>query len=379
MRGRRGFTLVELLVVLGLLSAFTYLAFRLLSGGLTIWQISDESRDQEERARVVLDLLRRDLGVADGSPRSRFVVDHDEKNAAFGTQSRTRLRFVRTINRADEARLRAGFVGPAGPTTQPAVDTAAAPTTVGDPGDTKVVENARVPSIGLLEVAYTTIPDPNAKDPAVGTLRRAVNLVDPFDTSRTFFARDFFDRAKLGFLERSADVAGGILHFGIALASQNTRSMDAPQGAGGPEYSWDSTRYEFSSPKDSGPSHFSLSSETPLQPRDRVYPRRVQILLILEREDPDRRRPRLATGVDAKSSEFRLDDPRPLGIVPGDLLKIEGEWLVAGTFDKGKLMVGNRGSLDSRSSSHNAGAVLHRGRIFRLELPVDCARDADGL
>jgi prepilin-type N-terminal cleavage/methylation domain-containing protein len=373
-RGRLGFTLVELLVVLGLLSAFTYLAFRLLTGGLSIWRIADESRDQEERARVVLDLLRRDLGVTDGGPMSRFVVDHGDTALGGETYSRTRLRFVRTISRAEEARLRAGFVGPAGATSSaPAVDTAAV-----DPlPETKVNEFARVPGVGLLEVAYATAPDPNAKDPAIGVLRRAVNPYDPESAARSFFTKDFFEKAKGGFLERSADVAGGVLHFGISLVSQDTRAPNEPPDRGGPETSWDSTRFEFSSPKDLGVSHFSFANETPLDSRDRIYPRRVQALLILEREDPDRIRPKLSNAIDAKTNDLQLDDPRPFGVTPGDFIKVGGEWMVVASTERGLIRVRTRGALGTRGLAHNAGVAIHRGRPFRLEVPLDCARDAD--
>jgi hypothetical protein len=126
-----------------------------------------------------------------------------------------------------------------------------------------------------------------------------------------------------------------------------------------------------------GPSKFRFASAEPLDPRERVYPRRVLITLILEREDQDRRVVRLDKPVDASTREFPLADPRPLSVAQGELIKIGSEWVEAASGDSGVLRLRMRGALGTRSSSHSAGLAIHRGRVFRLEVPLDCFRDAE--
>lgn len=375
-RARGGLTLVELLVVIGLLSAFTYMAFRLLSGGISIWRLAEESRDQEERARVVLDLLRADLAVADGSPGSRFVVDHAEPSVGGEPHLSTRLRFVRTISRAESQRLRAGLVAAGAPS-------ASAPAGAGEtfasaePRETKADPFSTRPPVGLLEVAYACAPDPASRDGSAWVLRRAFAPFEPEAGDSSIFARDYFERAKGGFADRAADVAGGVLHFGVLLVSQRTARAAAAAGPGGLESSWDSTRHDFCTTKGVGPFRFSFASDAPLSPRERVYPRRVQVMLVLEREDPDRRLRRLDRAVDSNATEFRLDDPRSFPVPDNEFLKVGGEWVVAASADAGTLRLRGRGALGTRALPHAAGLAIHRGRVFRFEIPLDCARDAE--
>lgn len=376
----RGFTLVELLVVLGLLSAFTYLAFRLLSGGLAIWRIADESRDQDQRAQVILDFLRRDLAVADGSARSRFVVDHSEYTVSRESHGQVRLRFVRTLNRADEARARQGFAAPSVLTSRRDGAATVVDTEAGAPVPPATGTGLDAPrrSVGLLEVAYAAVPDASRKenDGAVQVLRRGTVLFDPDNPGQSVFARDYFERAKGGFLDRSGELAGGVLHFGLLLASGDTMSFTGPAGAGGPETAWDSTRFEFSNVKAEGKGRFTFASPVALPARERVFPRRVQVTLVLEREDPDRRRLRLARALDATAMEIRIDDPRPIGVKADELVKIGGEWIQLQGAEPGVLRARARGALGTRPVPHDAGHVVHRGRLYTAEFPLDCARDA---
>lgn len=368
-----GLTLVELLVVMGLLTAFTYMAIRLLSGGLQLWKVADESRDLDERARAALDLLRRDLWLVDGSEESRFVVDYGDLTTSGEPASVCRLRFVRTMNRVDDARLRGGFANRA--SAQGAV-----------PGDTKAQaptgsETTASPSssIGLLEVAWAPAPDPSARDASLLQLRRSVLPSEPDGSAASIFTKDFFTKPKKGFYDSSmsADVISGVLYFGVALGSQRTRNFDRPRENGGPENVWDSTRFDFISHKASGFSKFTFASELPLPARERVFPRRARVSLLLAREDADRRSVRLAKDVDAKSSDLVLDDPTPLEVGAGDIVKIGGELAEVVEAAPRLLKIRARGTLGSKVSDHKTGTTVQRGKMFILEVPIDVWRDAD--
>ncbi|MFN0207572.1 MAG: PilW family protein [Planctomycetota bacterium] len=367
--GTRGFTLVELLVVMGILIAFTYMAVRLLSGGIDIWKAAEDARDQDERARVALDLLRQDLWLCDGGERSRFVTDYSEIITKGEAMNVARLRFVRSMSRADEARLRAGFAQGPGAV---AGATAASP-------NTTVANAAPDGGTGLLEVAYSTIPDASAKDPALLLLRRAAVAAEPETSGNSIFTKDFFTRQKRGFMDPAigGDVIGGVLYFGVQLASQKTLTFEKLRDQGGPEWSWDSTRGEFIGIKTTGYNKFGMSLARPIVPRERVFPRRVRAILILAREDADRRIVKLAKDAERTANEFILDDPDPLPVSAGDFVKIGGEICEVNEAGPRILRIKSRGAFATDAVLHREGLAVHRGRIFIMEVPNAAWRDAD--
>jgi len=308
-------TLVELLVVIGLLSAFSYMSFRLLSGGLSVWKLGEESRDQDERAQAVLDLVRRDLAQADASALSRFEVEVKD--------DATRMRLVRTLGASEEARLHAGLALAPGAAKAPAR-----------------------PSMGLLEVAYAWTRDPAAGDPAVGVVRRAVAPLEADRDPRSLFTKDAF-AAGGAFDSRAADIVGGVLRLAFEMP-----------GPVGDVDEWDSG---------------NLRPDATAEPR---IPRRVRVSLHLEREERDRRVVRLAAPIDAAATRFDLDDPRLYAIAAGDPVKIDGEWMIAASSEPRALLVARRGALGTAAASHEIGAALHRGRAFSLEVPIDCHRES---
>lgn len=384
-RRRRGFTLVELLVVMGILIAFTYMSVRLLSGGIQVWKVAEDARDQDERARVALDLLRQDLWLADASERSRFINDYSEITTRGEPMNVARLRFVRSMSRADEARLRSGFASQgqaavAGQTV--ALPAVALPTVISSKGGAAAAEPEG--GIGLLEVAYSTVADPAAKDPALLILRRAAVAAEPEIGApntifTTIFTKDFFTRQKRGFMDPAigGGVIGGVLYFGVQLASQKTVNFEKPREQGGPEWAWDSTRGEFLGIKAPGYNKFSMSLARPSLPRERVFPRRFRIILILAREDSDRRIVTLAKDAEAAANEFILDDPDPLPVGSGDFVKIGGEICEVNEAGPRILRIKSRGAFATDIVQHKAGLAVHRGRIFIMEIPNLAWRDAD--
>lgn len=383
-RRTAGFTLIELLLVMGLLTAFSYMAFRLMSGGLSVWKAAEASRDQEERARAVLDLLRRDLSTLDGSPTSPFVVSYGNapkppapkatKNAPAVVQeplSVIRVRGVRTFSRGEELRWIAAKQG-LDSLAEVGETAAAAPTPV--PGTPKKPRGPS-PTLGLLEFAYSVADDPTVADPAFLTLRRAVRPVDPDDALSSFFVEDFFDRPKKGFADASHDVVGGLLYFGLDMANAKTASWDTASGPGAPHIVWDSTRGSFLAPRLPDPNLFQLSVEGGVHPRERTYPRTVRVTLMLRREERDQRVVSLAKALDARAKEIILDDPRPLPIAAGDFVKIGTEWMQVAGAESRKLRISVRGALRTVACEHAEGLEVHRGRRFHLEVPIAAARE----
>ncbi|MBI3817718.1 MAG: prepilin-type N-terminal cleavage/methylation domain-containing protein [Planctomycetes bacterium] len=380
MNSRRGLTLIELLVTMAILIAFTFMAIRLLQDGIQLWKVSDDSRDLDERSRAALDLLRHDLWLADGSVDSKFVVDYGDLPTPGEPNHVCRVRFVRTANRADNARLRGGFANRASMPAAPG-GTSAAPGSA-NPG---AAGTAAAPSgnAGFIEVAWAPAADPAAREPGLLLLKRAVRpvavLADDESGKYTIFTKDYFNQPKKGFNDpaNAGDVIGGVLYFGVALASQFTQSFERPRDGGGPESVWDSTRTMFSNPKATGLGKFTFTIERASVPRDRVFPRSARAQLVLAREDADRRVVRLAEEIDAKVTAMPLDDPLPLNVASGDWVKIGGEWMEVSEAAPRMLRIRARAILGSHATAHKAGTSVLSGRLFTMDVPLDIARDAD--
>lgn len=360
---------------MGILMGFTYMAIRLLSGGLSLWKMADESRDLDERGRAALDLIHRDLWLTDGSVNSKFVVDYGDVPTRGESMSACRLRFVRTMNRIDDARMRGGFANRGG-SAAVVGDTVAAKNNTKPGGDTAAEPP---PNIGLLEVAYSVAGDPAAKDPSLLQLRRAFAPAEPDGGAGSIFTKDYFTKTGKGFNDpaSSGEVIAGVLYFGVKLGSQRTTDMDKPRDGGGPENVWDSTRFEFTNMKLSAFTKFTFGSDRPLLDRERIYPRRVRVQLLLAREDADRRNVKLAKEVDFAATDIPLDDPTPLEVSAGDIVKIGGELVEVADVGPRFLKIRTRAALGTKALSHAAGVTVQRGRMYTMDVPIDAARDVD--
>ncbi|HOO91604.1 MAG TPA: prepilin-type N-terminal cleavage/methylation domain-containing protein, partial [Syntrophales bacterium] len=60
-RGNRGFTLLELLISLTILSLVTVLIFGAFRMGIRAWEKGERNIDGRQRERIVLDLIKRQL------------------------------------------------------------------------------------------------------------------------------------------------------------------------------------------------------------------------------------------------------------------------------------------------------------------------------
>ena len=72
---RRGFTLVELLLALSLLTVLIVALVGLIDTSLRIWSRSESQRDLVEVSSSVLELLGSDLTAAEGGPRGDVLGD----------------------------------------------------------------------------------------------------------------------------------------------------------------------------------------------------------------------------------------------------------------------------------------------------------------
>ena len=110
-----------------------------------------------------------------------------------------------------------------------------------------------------------------------------------------------------------------------------------------------------------------------LQQYDDVFPRRVRVTLVLERDEDEADVVRLEGPITATSQYLKVTNPRMFdgGLPPHPYLKVDGEWM-RWTEIRGnelKVLLAARGTA---ALQHESGARVHVGETFErtIEIPV---------
>ncbi|MBL6719811.1 MAG: hypothetical protein ISQ08_00205 [Planctomycetes bacterium] len=363
---RRGLTLVELLTAT-LLAAFIMTGLvRLLDLTLDMWSKGEVRRDGIERTNTLLGLLADDLRNLHGGASGDLVVDwqpfdHD----ADGLADRVwpRLRLVRQVGAAAVQHLesRAAQEALLGRAAEGEVPEAQAPD--GRPPTGPLPE-----ATGLVEVAWVLVPDDSAApDRYRGVLLRGERLFG--DSSRD----SLLDPALLagGAPEPGAldEVARGVLWLGIELATQTTVLANGWEV--GPRLAdactaWDARAAERVDPEVHARNE--LGKGMPAYGGRPLLPRRVRLVLELEREKDIKRRTRLLDAATAVQTQLQVDDERRLP-QPGGFILIDGEWMEVLGIDPGRVRV-RRGVRETAAHELPAGALIHYGASVTTEVPI---------
>ena len=345
----RGFTLIEVLLALGLLALLVVALIRLLDTSMTIWSRTEAQRDLSEVGGAVLDLVAEDVYALEAGPRGdlvgdwvRFDTDRDGSPGAVAA----RLRLVRQTTAADL--LRTG---------------AASPTRNGDPRRR-----------ALVEVCWALLPPSRveADERPVGLLFRGERRVG--DESTSFFDARFFtaaNRPTPGSLEL---VTGGILWFDVWYAAQTSIVHDGwslGDDLSDCAASWDafargrpSLEVSYLNTPAAG---MPAAGELPL------LPRRLLVTLEIERPAELKRRTRLAADVDGELTRLLVADEERLP-EQGSMILVDEEWMQVGVTGRGSVTV-VRAQRGTRAAPHPAGVLIHHGVAMRREIPVPVMRE----
>ncbi|HHI79081.1 MAG TPA: hypothetical protein ENK02_03805 [Planctomycetes bacterium] len=392
--GEGGFTLLELLVSMGLLSMFFVFLIQILSNGLRIWQTGEGRVALESRAQAALDLLSEDLRriaplddqVYDLSRASRFrrltgtKVPLGGRFRAelqpFGPRAKPakgeavlefperfdwypRLRFVSILRASEagrllrEALLKEGEAGkdPESPEFQ-----------------IKLAERR-----GLRRGEVLLSLEPEGEGSPYLRLRRQVRLLDARVKER------WVDAPVLGEIPGGEILLTKILHAEFRFRSQFTEEMDRRVGAeGGPESCWDSAR-AGSFPPEHPVLRFSLDLDpkSGSDPLDDVLPRGMQIRVTVDLGPDQADMAILANDLERDSDEIRVDYPErlPYPGPRGGWIKIGTEWIHFKALQGGRLVGVRRGGRNTVPRAHRAGAKVHAGRETVLALPISIGRE----
>lgn len=391
--GQRGFTLIETLVVLGLLTGFCLFLAQILRTGVTLFDEGESGQDLADRAQAgasavedaVLSVLgpTRDLdegqvpearlfvtrvpGPAIAAPGAKptelprpypFLVssvrlDADQETALLAQRVREEIReTVRGKSEVELARKIAEVLSDAPRSGRGVMWLFAHPQ--GDP------ENAYVELRRRLFLAGQRVPSGPASN------------VDPL-----FCEGDGSFAPVAKYWEGAEVVASGVLWFDVAFWSQYTRSWDATAD-GGPERNWDSARAGHLSGSKNPRENFTLdlTPSSLTTPSDDVWPHYAQITVVVDRGGSDRPDALLARDIGPGDTEVPLMSVEHLPpVADADCVKIGSEWVQYRTQGTSSLQGVLRGKRGTPAVSHPAGTRVRVGKTVVLTLKLSCGRD----
>lgn len=370
MNRQRGFTLIELVTAIAIFSILAGMLFQMIRNGLDIWSIGEGQRASLEKGSSVLEEIAADLRMvradsphgAPGAP-VRMVSDYGffDLNLDDATDSvLQRLRFVRSCpeERFDEWIRRAGDM-PGGKGASSDVS-----------HDANLI--AAAPG-GLAEVAYATVAV-SSKTADIGLLTLYRLFRTPIGGEGSLFEDQLYNEPK-ALAKAGVPLCGNVLYLGFEFWSRDTRSWeDVPNGGTGPLTSWDSTRALLLEPDDSFNSFALARSAASLEETgDDVFPRRVRITLVLERDQDEAAVMTLTRAVTTSATSLIVDTLKPLPArkPARAFVKVEGEWVEWNSKDGHEIKV-TRGVRSTGPVPHAIGAKVHVGKTFQkiVEIPV---------
>lgn len=343
MNARRGFTLIEILLALALMSMMVLGLVRLLDTSLDLWGKTESERDVLEMGGDLLELIARDLSTLEGSEEGDLVFDWVKRDADKNGVSDLLVPRLIARRQADAAELaRAG----SGHTADPW-------------------------AVGLIEVCWILSPaggsDPDRRN--IGVLSRGERLANFDDGELSFFDPKFFTASGAPRPGTVRELSGGVLWFQATFASPTSilhNGWSIGDGLGDCSTAWDAWGRgrpsleisDWNTPAAGAP----ITAETP------ALPRRVRIELELERPQDLKRRPRLVDSIDGEERELRVTHADRVPLKDTYVL-LEEEWMLVLSRGSNTLQV-KRGQRGTRAQAHDGNGLLHFGRRLVRDIPI---------
>ncbi|MDF1797915.1 MAG: prepilin-type N-terminal cleavage/methylation domain-containing protein [Planctomycetota bacterium] len=382
--GSAGFTLIELMLSLGLFSLLLVGLLQLLDTSTSLWKQVDARRDETEVSGALSDRLARDLSTLEAGPEGDLLVDWGavdvDKNGVAGLRV-ARLRFVRRASPAEVARLRFQLTPPVDPATPVVED-----------GEPAPADWSRVDR-GLVEVAWVLAsaerPLTAGEAPTFeGVLLRGERFLDDPDRL-SFFDPRFLPVTSLSgrpIAGLTEELLRGVLWMEPALATQTTQTdtvlvpgVESFQWKVGERISdgassWDAWNLDrpdlsISSLNEPGAGMPDLDPARP--GATPLLPRRVRVAFEIQR--PKDLRTVLRAPIDHDETSFSVADGERLPPEGGHFL-VDEEWmqLLSKTGDRVTVQRGQRGTL---GTPHKASAPIQFGWRTVREVPIGLSRE----
>jgi prepilin-type N-terminal cleavage/methylation domain-containing protein len=394
---QRGFTILELVVVMGLLTVFSAFLIQLMSTSIGLFNQGERGQDLSDRADAAARALERALNdmVGPGSadvdgrePATRLLVQwvasqnataNSTNSAKSPGQAPPRVQALRATVRLDDTTetnlLRQELAAQAKASAK-----ARTPGAVEERMQELLDATPRAGRADMLLVARPS-DDPSG---AFLVMRRVLRLPGqriPIDRQRDVGLMEVAElggtELPWGVIDQLGEViAGDLLHVEFALWSQFTRGFDQRVGDGGPEFSWDSARAglfpESNDPKAMFGLDLGPQSLTNLA--DDVFPRWVKLTVVVAAPNGSE----AILAVELRASDKAVDVLDEALLPDGadtPYVKIGREWVRLGGLE-GRSMRGLvRGQRGTKAVDHPAGTRVRVGRTVELFLKVPHGKD----
>ena len=405
-RGTGGYTLIEVLIAVGILVALGSGLATLLTQGISIWRRAENRGRVYDQARILLERMAEDIRSAVVLSRSgggdawvRFICDMDYLG-------RQRLRFVRTTSaETSNAILRQG--GKTLSVQSPAVYDGrndyreARDGRLGAPGglmeviylrdprqsETQLWRGFRSPVGGMNSLLNKEIPHQDKIEDLSGIIRDTEGklyaggmgiedqekLMTALEKDREEFEWTLSDLAR--------PLTDGVLFLGFNFWGPTTNTWDEsekplqePGGSrdSGPLFHWDSTRAIVNWTRgDSDEFVFRPIDGSLTDSSDDIFPAQVEITLVLR--DDNSESLYLISSINKTEGILEISKPisRPENEADRYIL-VGDEWMYMDDANGAIVIVkGGRGSRGTKASSHTRGERVDIGATFRrvVEMP----------
>lgn len=344
---RRAFTLVEVLVALGVFTVLGFGATAFLIMGLRNWRGAEARRDMAERAELVFAFLRADFecmyAAGDKAPgRAIFLSDED----AGGRQ---RLILTRTVPPpgADPRIAGAGL-------------TVLARDVIDGAGDLASLRRGLLKPPGdLMCAAYVFIEDEKLYRSVVTPEKSYGEVAGDWPTHG----------AQL--------LAEGVMHLEFNFWSDRTTAWRSEAEGFGPSYFWDSTQglAKEKAAAEEGRRRRIFTAAGSLQDAiDDDFPRLIETRIVL---GTSAEAAYLAGNIEAGATAIAVENGESLPREEGEhFVKLGREWISYGRL-RGDVLTGVvRGRRGTQAASHEAGTAVRTGTMFRMVARPPCGREA---
>ena len=375
---QRGFTLLEILVVMGLLFVFMTFLTNILFTATDIFSESQRGTEITQRTlaaqRPVEECLRDMTGptqLGDGGSDARLLVQWADAGLRQGHNRLQVLRSTVRVDRRTEMELlkrqaEIGFVAQYGEVEE----------LQQDPRFKQALQQI-MQQRGLRGRAQMLLLVWPQGDAEGAFLELRCGLFLPGE-SLPFKEAD--GRSLMGLrevrppefpaqrvLENTKVLASGILHLEYRLKSQYTTDWNLEPGSAGPEWVWDSARAGWFDETKTGREQFTmdLGAGSLNTGTDDVYPYWVRYTLVVGNRAGGLPDAILADAISEGSKEARLvnTDNLPDPDTSDHMLKIGSEWVGFGTI-RGRTLKGlRRGLRGTKARSHLHGTGVRAGRM----------------
>ena len=387
---QRGFTLLELILAMGLFSLLMIALLQLIDTSTTLWRNVDARREKTESSSGMGERLARDLSTLEAGQEGDLLGDWgliEADGDGVPTLTAARLRFVRRASSAELARLaeaeNVDF------TAEDLAELAA----LEEEGILESLESWSRMNRGLVEVTWflcaADVPVMQGEIPRFhGKLMRGMRTID-HGSSMSFFDERIFLPSGRPIAEAAGvieELATGVLWMNMEFAAQTTitdsdfakdavpRAWKAGELVTDGALSWDA--WSLGRPNiDVCDRNRPAAGLAPMDALDSnpQLPRRVRVTFEVQPERDILRRTTLRAAIDHQVDQFIVSDGMRLPEAGAHIL-VDEEWmlLTSKSGDRVNVKRAQRGTL---AGAHKPGTMVQYGWSTIREIPIAMFRE----